>query len=83
MRGKMIPRCCPACDATDCEGAWEEEEFEFNVTTSDLIAELERRVPCEKCEHWRHNSEPCMKCFWKGLWNMGEALHTDNFKEAV
>ena len=53
-----------------------------DIPTQNLIAELERRRPCKRCEHWRHNSTPCMNCFWKGLWNMGEALHTDNFKEA-
>lgn len=51
------------------------------TSTADLIAELEKRRPCERCKHWRHNATPCMSCFWKGLWNMGEALHTDNFKE--
>jgi len=59
-----------------------EGEIDVEISTADLIAELERRRPCKRCESWRHNSTPCMSCFWKGLWNMGEALHTDNFKEA-
>ncbi len=50
------------------------------VPMENLIAELERRRPCKECVSWQHNSTPCTSCFWKGLWNMGEALHTDNFK---
>ena len=59
------------------------KQLRFEYSTDDLIAELERRRPCKRCEHWRHNATPCKTCFWKGLWNMGEALHTDNFKEAA
>lgn len=56
--------------------------LDVEIPTSALIEELGKRRPCDKCESWKHNSTPCITCFWKGLWNMGAAFYTDNFKEA-
>ena len=56
------------------------KEREGEVRTSELIYELEKRRPCKECDSWQHNATPCMSCFWKGLWDMGASLDTDNFK---
>ena len=49
--------------------------YEVEISTSDLIAELERRRPdCNKC----NSDKLCASCVWdiKGI-------GTDNFKEAI
>lgn len=46
--------------------------FELYISTADLIAELEKRRPCERCVR---NGQHCFTC----KWNLPEK---DNFKEA-
>lgn len=47
-------------------------EGEANIETKDLIAELEKRRPCEKCKYI--HSSMCSFCIWRGE-------SKDNFKE--
>ena len=64
MKGKMIPICCPACEVDNCEPAYEMEEFEFEVSTADLIAELEKRRPCKECQEDKWHK--CSACVFGG-----------------
>ena len=50
-------------------------------TTDDLIAELERRRPCERCKF--KLCAPCLSCIWRDVWDAaGNNNHEDKFKEA-
>ena len=51
---------------------------EVEVSTADLIAELEKRRPCERCHHPVDMGEACIfaTCMW---WQIGGE---DKFKEA-
>ncbi len=52
--------------------------IEVEVPTADLIAELARRRPCERCANT--NSVMCIRCNWCAVWHFKD--YTDNFKEA-
>ena len=51
---------------------------DLSVSTADLIAELEKRRPCERCHHPVDMGEACIfaTCMW---WQIGGE---DKFKEA-
>jgi hypothetical protein len=50
------------------------------VQTPDLIAELEKRRPCNRCKQWQGDSSPCIGCLWVTVRCFKYAK--DNFKEA-
>lgn len=41
-------------------------EIEVQVSTADLIAEIERRRPCDKCEIFTQQYPKCGACVWNG-----------------
>jgi transcriptional regulator NrdR family protein len=43
---------CPNCNT--------EGYMDVEIPTADLIAELEKRRPCDKC----NSEEPCLRCVW-------------------
>lgn len=75
---------CPNCkgrgileyggSSIECVNCGASGEFNVEIPTADLIAELERRRPCKRCEF--KLDEYC-ECCWDGL-----NSKQDNFKEA-
>lgn len=53
-----------------------------DVPTASLIAELEKRRPCSKCQSFIADGTPCQKCLWRAVWCSGDLLFPDNFKES-
>ena len=56
------------------------QEIEVYISTADLIAELEKRRPCEKCENYGGRRTECINCLGAYIHYMRTA--TDNYKEA-
>lgn len=46
------------------------------IPTSDLIAELEKRRPCERCAYQQGHPVTCESCVWSSI------IESNNFKEA-
>ena len=55
------------------------EDIEVVLSTSDLIAELERRRPCRKCKGFQ--TLRCVGCIWASVYKM--KIDSDNFEEAI
>ena len=53
--------------------------IKYEPSTSDLIAELERRRPCRKCKGFQ--TLQCVGCIWASVYKM--KIDSDNFKEAI
>ena len=61
-------------DARDCIGS-DDCMVDVDVPTADLIAELERRRPCAKCDHPCHMGGACIQeCCYQPI------DKADNFK---
>ena len=71
---------CKEAPDKHCDKFNERCEIDIEISTPDLIAELERRRPCEKCENYSSKIEPptCIFC----MWNPDNMSRPNNFKEA-
>jgi hypothetical protein len=63
------------CSKGNCAASQDGEKIDVYADTADLIAELEKRRPCDKCQDRVRGDCRC-------LWNDPFYGYNNNFKEA-
>lgn len=71
----LVKSCGP------CDGYDQDCYADVIIPTADLIAELDKRRPCGKCEHDTDKGRDCLLCFWNT--SVSLSVRHDNFKEAT
>lgn len=57
------------------------EMLNVDIPTADLIAELEKRRPCVRCQS-ETDLKICSLCFWMKIFVLAHGTENNNFKEA-